>query len=209
MEILVCISNRERNSTASENQLLCPTLTYLLQRFMTITVTFTAPGVHSSILFSCDRLVWKLTPVKAKMLERVWEKKNKIWSWFASVFVKNRYCPQGWHVRNKTARKAGDNQEGFACNMHTISRAQRGWAPGRHWFHSYVLRRCWRLLHILLSPKWSGNSIKCTLGFPTGFPPPPPLTAADSDGDEIRIQFKSSSGEASAHAVILEILKVR
>lgn len=130
MEILACLSNPERNSIVSENQFLCPThhaLTYLLQRFMTIIVTFSGPGVHSGILFSCSKLMWNWLQWKLEMLERVWEEKSKIWSWFSSVFVENRYCPQGWHVRHKSARKTGDSQKGFACNMYTISRAQRRW----------------------------------------------------------------------------------
>lgn len=127
---MACLSNHERNSIVSEKKLLYPThhaLTYLLQRFMAITVTFSPPGVHSGILFSGCKLAWNLTQVEAKRLERVWEEKNKIWSWFTSVFVENRYCPQGWHGRDKTARKAIDSRKGFACNRYSISRAQRRW----------------------------------------------------------------------------------
>lgn len=44
--------------------------------------------------------------------------------------------------------------------------------------------------------------MKRTLEFPAGFPPPPPSIAADIDGEEIKILFKSSSGEVSVCAIV-------
>lgn len=147
--------------------------------------------------------MWKLTSTEVEMLARVMEGKDKVWSCFASV-GNNVIIPKGT-VWDEPASKVGkwvDNQEDFACNMQMVSQAQRRGAWDGYQTGAGALIRCCRLLCILVSPKWLGNSMRCTLEFPASFPPPPLLTAAGIDEGEIRTQFKSSSGEASAHAVV-------